>query len=124
MPIDQQELADAMGFRDMGEALHYLCGGERGEWSQEAVADMLGVAKRTVGLWMGQWGVPPRGRVSPGRKDKYKAHLKRLGHEYVAERTSSEIAGRVGCAKRTVNHYLRLWGWKPQRTQFILFLAE
>ena len=113
--IDQQELADAMGFRDMGEALTHL----HQEWSQEAIADLLGVAKPTVGAWLRQWGIKPRrkGCGKSGDKGDYGARLRSFGSVFVKQHGDRELAEMMGCAIKTVNYYRNLWGWKRSKTK-------
>ena len=56
--VDRTALAQAEGFSSMEELLRTM-GGEHGEWSNVALADLLGVGKSTVGRWMMQYGIEP-----------------------------------------------------------------
>lgn len=110
--LDQQAYAEELGFTDMGEALRCL----HREWSQEAIADLIGVSRMTISNWMRQWDIPPRERgcSNRGRNEKYQTSLKRLGPEYIQKKTAAEVAQRLGCARKTVSHYVALWGWKTR----------
>lgn len=109
----------------MGEALYFLCGAERGEWSQEAVADLIGVSRFTIVRWMKLYGVQarPKGCGDRGDNADYKTKIRALGEAYARDRTAQEIADRVGCARKTVSHYIRLWGWKTRGNKINFSIA-
>ena len=67
--LDKQAMAEEHGFSSMEELLRTM-GGQAGEWSGDALANLLGVDRATIYRWMKKYEIPCNKAYVHPRKNK------------------------------------------------------